>query len=130
MTVPVGPIISGFAWWLLSRATNPAQLEKIIANIPLGRSNLITLAKLFFGVGITRYLSSEFSLYALNNYRRADTRRWDWPNEVAVVTGGCSGIGEEIVRALAGKGVKVAVLDVTPLPDRLKNGEINGFRGI
>jgi hypothetical protein len=127
MTVPVGPIISGFAWWLLSRATNPAQLDNIIANIPLSQSNLINLAKLFFGVGLTRYLSSEFSLYALNNYRSADTGRWDWPNEVAVVTGGCSGIGEEIVRALAEKGVKVAILDVTPLPDRLKNGELHVF---
>lgn len=127
MAIPVGPIISGFAWWLLSRATNPAQLDNIIANIPLSRSDLITLAKLFFGVGLTRYLSSEFSLYALNNYRKADTGRWDWPNEVAVVTGGCSGIGEEITRALVAKGVKVAVLDVTPLPDRLKNCELYGF---
>lgn len=122
MPAPVGPIATGLFWWLLSRTTNPAQLENLIARIPLTRSSLVTLAKVLFGLGLTRYLSSEFSLYALNNYRSADTKRWDWPNEIAVVTGGCSGIGEEIVRALAKKGVKVAVLDMAPLPDRLKDG--------
>jgi len=40
-----------------------------------------------------------------------------------VVTGGCSGIGEEIARALAKRGVKVVILDVSPLPERLESGE-------
>ena len=42
--------------------------------------------------------------------------------EVGVVTGGCAGIGVEVVKGLAGRGVKVVVLDVAELPERLKDG--------
>jgi NAD(P)-dependent dehydrogenase (short-subunit alcohol dehydrogenase family) len=39
-----------------------------------------------------------------------------WDSEIAVVTGGSSGIGAEIVKCLVRKGVQVAVLDIQPLP--------------
>ncbi|EEU35734.1 uncharacterized protein NECHADRAFT_94746 [Fusarium vanettenii 77-13-4] len=42
---------------------------------------------------------------------------WNWDEEVAVVTGGCGGIGRELVIGLIHKQVKVAILDVIPLPD-------------
>ena len=59
---------------------------------------------------------------ALNAWRlKSEKRRWDWKKEVAVVTGGCSGIGEVVVKGLMKKGVKVAVIDIQPLPDSLKN---------
>lgn len=41
---------------------------------------------------------------------------------MAVVTGGCSGIGEEIVKGLKRRGVRVVVLDVQEVPERLKDG--------
>jgi len=40
---------------------------------------------------------------------------------VAVVTGGCSGIGAVVVRGLMRNGVKVAVLDIQPLPKSLQD---------
>jgi NADPH:quinone reductase-like Zn-dependent oxidoreductase len=40
---------------------------------------------------------------------------YDWNKEVVVVTGGSDGIGKVVVRLLAERGVKVAVLDVQDL---------------
>jgi NAD(P)-dependent dehydrogenase (short-subunit alcohol dehydrogenase family) len=47
-------------------------------------------------------------------------KKWDWKREVAVVTGGCSGIGLEIVKQLMRKGVKVAVFDIQPVPKAIE----------
>jgi FlaA1/EpsC-like NDP-sugar epimerase len=41
-----------------------------------------------------------------------DDPTWDWPNETAVVTGGSSGIGAEIVRELAKRKIKTIILDI------------------
>lgn len=40
--------------------------------------------------------------------------KWDWSREVVLITGGCSGIGEQIARKFAERGVKVVVLDLMP----------------
>jgi all-trans-retinol dehydrogenase (NAD+) len=89
----------------------------------LAQSALVSIAKWAFGVTSVHYLSSQLTELARNNWRLADTGRWNWKDEIAVVTGGCSGIGEEIARALAKRGVKVVILDVSPLPERLESGE-------
>jgi all-trans-retinol dehydrogenase (NAD+) len=49
---------------------------------------------------------------ARNNWLLAKKNTWDWPHEVAVVTGGAGGIGANIVKGLAARGVKVAVVDI------------------
>jgi NAD(P)-dependent dehydrogenase (short-subunit alcohol dehydrogenase family) len=41
--------------------------------------------------------------------------KYDWENEIAVVTGGSDGIGQRIALLLAERGLKVAVLDIQPL---------------
>lgn len=40
---------------------------------------------------------------------------YDWKKEIVVVTGGSDGIGAIVVKLLAEKGIKVAVLDVQEL---------------
>ncbi|CAI4217772.1 unnamed protein product [Parascedosporium putredinis] len=57
---------------------------------------------------------------ALNNWRLTGHPGWEWEKEVAVVTGGCSGIGKEVVLGLVANGVRVAILDVQPLPKDLE----------
>jgi 3-oxoacyl-ACP reductase-like protein len=47
-----------------------------------------------------------------NKWVLVSKTKWDWPNEVAVVTGGSSGIGACVVKGLAEKGLKVAVVDL------------------
>ncbi|KAM0326945.1 hypothetical protein ACHAQA_006065 [Verticillium albo-atrum] len=77
-------------------------------------------ATIFFGVtaafSLVRYLNKALSTYALNNWRIKARGTWHWPSEVAVVTGGCGGIGKQLVLGLRGKGVKIVILDMLPLP--------------
>lgn len=70
-------------------------------------------------VGLSVWISGVLdSLYLRSKRARAD--KWDWVKEVAVVTGGSSGIGLETVKGLAKAGIKVAILDIQkpswPLP--------------
>jgi len=52
--------------------------------------------------------------------------RADLHGKVALVTGGASGIGRAVVRALAGAGAKVAVADVTDNAGRTAAEEVGG----
>jgi len=53
---------------------------------------------------------------------KTDKSGWDWKREVAVVTGGSAGIGACVVKKLAFHGIRVAVLDVSPLSDAFNKG--------
>ncbi|KAE9966304.1 hypothetical protein BLS_007105 [Venturia inaequalis] len=59
------------------------------------------------------------NIWARNNWQIRNKEKWDWPKEVAVVTGGAGGIGVLVVEGLAKKGVKVAALDLVDLPERV-----------
>lgn len=66
--------------------------------------------KLLLYLSILKIVTQWYSKKALNNW--AVDKRWNWCCEVAVVTGGAGGIGGHITQLLAGKGVRVAVLDI------------------
>jgi all-trans-retinol dehydrogenase (NAD+) len=108
-------------------------IQRILALVPfnaqlasylnVNRPLLITLLKVFIALGLIHNASSLLTSVALNNWQwRSDRHQWEWSKEVAVVTGGCSGIGEEIVKGLARRGVRVVVLDVQEVPERLEDG--------
>lgn len=132
--VPTTSLASATALFLLIRSSPSTQrtILEYLQKLPftIAPSSLITGLKWLLALSLTKYVSSTLSGIALNNWKVfADTSRWNWSEEIAVVTGGCSGIGEEITKALAAKGVKVVVLDMAPLPDRLKNGTCTMRRG-
>lgn len=61
-------------------------------------------------LGFLRAFNAWLSRRAINN---GDSDRYDWPREVAVVTGGSDGIGKHIVLLLAARAKpKIAILDV------------------
>jgi hypothetical protein len=52
-----------------------------------------------------------------NNF--VDDSSWDWPNEMAIVTGGSSGIGAEIVHGLARHNIRTIILDINEPTSKL-----------
>jgi all-trans-retinol dehydrogenase (NAD+) len=83
---------------------------------------LTTSLKWLFALGLVGKANRWLSNWADRKWLRKDDKSaWDWKNEVAVVTGGSGGIGASVVKGLVSKGVKVAVIDVLPLSDDLRD---------
>ncbi|KAI0482753.1 dehydrogenase/reductase SDR family member 8 [Xylariaceae sp. FL0804] len=91
---------------LLARFTKKG--EDMTMLHPTAYSRLKTL----FYIGLARWLSAKYSDGVINNWKRD---RYDWPREIAVVTGGAGGIGGHLVKLLAESGLTVVVLDIQPL---------------
>jgi all-trans-retinol dehydrogenase (NAD+) len=78
---------------------------------------LILGLKWALALGLVQKINSWLNAVALTNWQvRPAKDKWVWDSEIAVVTGGSSGIGAEIVKCLVRKGVQVAVLDIQPVP--------------
>ncbi|WYZ34241.1 hypothetical protein EsH8_I_000517 [Colletotrichum jinshuiense] len=109
---------------LASVAYGPTQYTDIVfrsrfSHLLPGRDAVKVLLGLSIGLGVVKVLNRFFNKLALNHWRVRAHKGWVWDREIAVVTGGCGGIGRELVLGLVKKGVKVAILDVIPLPEDL-----------
>ncbi|CAG8160906.1 unnamed protein product [Penicillium nalgiovense] len=93
----------------------------LLRTMPLGASTqshhfLIALKILqsaiygLIGLKLIKALNQWVTRRSINNF--VDDPTWDWPKETAVVTGGSSGIGAEIVRELAERKIKTIILDI------------------
>jgi all-trans-retinol dehydrogenase (NAD+) len=88
-------------------------------------AKIITVLKWLTIVAWTKKVNDRLNAWALNNWVwKAQTGNWTWGWEVAVVTGGCSGIGKEIVKGLTAAGIKVALLDIQELPKDLEQSKL------
>ncbi|KAK0643956.1 hypothetical protein B0T16DRAFT_416915 [Cercophora newfieldiana] len=100
--------------------------EKLAASIPsnlpasLDSRTATTALWAAFILGTIIRVNRSLNIMASNAWRTSPEKGWDWPKEVAVVTGGSSGIGKSIVEQLTALGVRVAVWDVQGLPEDLK----------
>ncbi|GAW24530.1 hypothetical protein ANO14919_141170 [Xylariales sp. No.14919] len=84
-------------------------------------STAATVLRVLFALGVVRRLNRALNNAAANAWRLTASKGWDWPNEIAVVTGGSSGIGMLTVEKLAALGLRVAVLDIRDLPKSMEN---------
>ncbi|KAF3387464.1 Short-chain dehydrogenase/reductase [Penicillium rolfsii] len=88
----------------LSHVPEPAQayLRNPLTQKALGA--LLTL-------GLISKLNKSVSQWTLNNWTRSP--RWNPARELILLTGGCSGIGKQVMEDLSKTGVRVIILDIT-----------------
>lgn len=124
MTVP-----SLFAGALLAASTYaPEQVHALLAKLPadvltrlhpiLGNDlgTLSTILKVVLALDLLRTANGVLNRMATNHWRLGAQPGWQWSDEVAIVTGGCSGIGHKITHDLLAKGATVVVLDIQDMP--------------
>ena len=123
--VALNPAVIGALLWVLTRGPDSIR-DRLISKVSALR-NPETLRRVtkalgwLLVLGTANTVNRKFNELALNAYRANDERkRWKWNKEIAVVTGGCSGIGLLVVKRLILRGVKVAILDVQQLPPALQ----------
>ncbi|TKA76931.1 hypothetical protein B0A55_03116 [Friedmanniomyces simplex] len=82
---------------------------------PTSISRAVIALQGLFALGLLRRLNKFLSELAQNSFRWSSERsRYDWPNEIAVVTGAASGFGRLLAIGLASHGIKVMALDLAP----------------
>jgi len=115
----LSPVVSGSLLLALLAAPEElrhAALKRLSLPPNYDLSVAKTVLQVLLGLGIARTVNLAFSAMAANSWRVTPASGWDWPKEIAVVTGGCSGIGHGIVEGLVRRQVKVAILDIQDLP--------------
>lgn len=122
VALPLSPLVSGPL--LLATTFAPETSRDVLSSVlstPIGDGFIVsakfTLSALV-GVGIVRWLNQGLNSIASNSWHVTTRNEWDWANEIAVVTGGSSGIGQSVVQRLADLGARVAILDIQPPLDK------------
>ena len=116
------PVVTGALFLASLRA--PSRYREIVNLLSKDRINPTYLSRTIVALiaaGVTYRLNNAIARRVLNNWTSDNT--WNWDREIVLVTGGCSGIGEVVVRKLSERNIKVAIFDVaeprSPLPPRV-----------
>ncbi|KAK5115228.1 hypothetical protein LTR62_001428 [Meristemomyces frigidus] len=127
LNTALNPVVTVPAYLLITQA--PANIrDPILSHLrqylsPSVLAIAMTTLKYTSLLGLYRQATAFLSDWAQNNYRLSSERhRYDWPKEIAVVTGGTGGFGSLICKALASKGLIVLCVDITPsMPEAMAN---------
>lgn len=127
------PLVTGPLLYILTRRTDQsgiilkAHFTKQINRLPteVNLEKIVKILKYLFVLGFVPKANAFLNTISQNNWLlTAPTSEWVWEKEVAVITGGSAGIGEQVVLRLIRKGVRVAILDISPpTHPELKNGK-------
>lgn len=123
------PVVAGPLLYILTRDPGDntrirlvEQLQKLPGNISV--DTITKTLKFLLTFNVVRTVNSYLNTISQNNWTlRANTADWKWDKEVAVITGGAAGIGEQTVIRLLQKNMTVVVLDISPLGPALKDCE-------
>ncbi|KAK4626085.1 Dehydrogenase RED2 [Fulvia fulva] len=98
-----------------------AHLKQYVSTINISR--LITTLKWLVAVGLVRDVNTWLSEWAQNNFRlQSEKHRYDWPTEIALITGATGGFGSLMSKELAAKGVTIIAVDLRDdLPADMKS---------
>ncbi|KAK3368546.1 hypothetical protein B0H63DRAFT_423207 [Podospora didyma] len=122
----LSPLVAGPL--LLAATFYPEAVRPIFDSVTGSRgSTLITALQAIVALGVVRKVNQVLNIMASNSWRVAPRSDWDWQKEIAVVTGGSSGIGKDIAKGLAALGVRVAVLDIQDPPKNIASNPLICF---
>ncbi|OQD80106.1 hypothetical protein PENANT_c039G02475 [Penicillium antarcticum] len=96
-------LIQQYAQTALAALPEPAQ------NL-LGNSVAQKTAAIILALGLTRSVNRFFSKWTLQNW--TTNQKWESSRELILLTGGCSGIGKQVMEDLSATGVRVVILDI------------------
>lgn len=82
------------------------------------RPQLLNALKALASIAVISRLSAWLDRRTINN---GVSDHYDWNREIVVLTGGSGGIGQRIAQLLGSRGIKVAILDITPPTNPLPN---------
>ncbi|ORY10575.1 dehydrogenase/reductase SDR family member 8 precursor [Clohesyomyces aquaticus] len=123
--IALNPLIAAPLLFVLTKG--PPQLrDQLIQRIaalrdPQKLGKIVKALKWLLALGLLGSANQQFNKIALNAWRlKSVKKQWEWSKEIAVVTGGCSGIGMRVVKGLMKKKVRVAILDIQQLPESLQ----------
>ncbi|KAF2878443.1 hypothetical protein BDV95DRAFT_614010 [Massariosphaeria phaeospora] len=119
--IALNPLVTAPLLWVLTQGPPEvrARLFSQFASLrdPRRLTQIVKALKWLLALSLVRTINAQLNRLALNAWRlKSEKGRWTWDQEVAVVTGGCSGFGERVCKRLINKGVTVAILDIQQLP--------------
>jgi all-trans-retinol dehydrogenase (NAD+) len=100
---------------LLALLYYPERLKSIVPKrlyFWISSARFLQGLKVLLGLNITRFLNDRLSQYVVNNWKK--DAKWINSQEVVLITGGSSGIGELVALDFAKRGIKVISLDLNP----------------
>ncbi|KAF2675027.1 short-chain dehydrogenase/reductase 2 [Microthyrium microscopicum] len=117
--------ISAPLLYLLTRAS-PAVQEKIVQYLPknVSKAKLVKALTWALIAGLGGQVNSWLNAWAQNNWLFSGRSKFGengWDKEIAIVTGGSSGMGNLTARGLAAKGIKVCILDIIEPSEEVEN---------
>lgn len=134
-SLPLDPIITGSLLLALTRGSpklqstllRPFDNNILSKNRATRLATAVTVLKVLFSLGLINRINKFLNYCAFNNWYIHPNRRpgpaWQFggvgDKEIVLITGGCSGIGAQLVRDFAGKA-KIVVVDISDLPEEFK----------
>lgn len=110
--------IQQYAQTALGKLPEPAQ---VYLRNPLTQKVLAGVVAL----GVVRSINRTLSQWSFNNW--TSSGRWVASRELVLVTGGCSGIGKQVMEDLARTGVRVVIIDINE-PDFQLPANVSFYR--
>lgn len=89
-----------------------AKYTKKGSDLSILHAKAFSRLKFLFYWGLVRTVSAYLDRGVLDDWKND---AYDWNKEVVLITGGAGGIGGNVVKLLAERGIKVVVLDVIPM---------------
>ena len=106
---------------LLAILYQPEKLQSIVSEslyLFITSPAFIRTLKIFLGISIVSKLNRKLSQLSANNWK--SDAKFIKSQELVLITGGSSGIGELMARDFSKAGVKVVILDVNPPKSSLR----------